>query len=448
MTRASTCIRRRTALLITFLLLPTSIFAEESSASSSADSGKPSSRIESWTGQRIAKEDRLTPERLNQVERFLIWVEEKGAAQGQLNIHFHRIYPGGSIARTGSGLSLGARYWHADLGQTPMDIGVSSAASLRGYHELGFQFGKVKDANLQFALDPSLQGKIFLDQGAGVPSQERFFLLVDLRSARFARENFFGLGDESNRHFRSDFALRQDSYDGLFGYRITPSLSMNLRAGLLQPALSRGNDRRYTDTLDLFDDHEAPGASRQPDFLRYQSSLVLDARDRSGNGQRGGLLGVSWSQFREVSGKEFRFNRLSADARYYLPLGSSRQVLAVRGFTTMDRTSNGARVPFYLMQTLGGGQTLRGFREMRFRGENLLYLSAEYRWEAAVFLEFAAFYDAGKAFRHLSDFDLTGLRKSPGFGARFKTPNAVVLRLDVSRSNEGALLQFRFGPSF
>lgn len=123
-------------------------------------------------------------------------------------------------------------------------------------------------------------------------------------------------------------------------------------------------------------------------------------------------------------------------------------MLAARFFTTLDRADRGSRVPFYLQQTLGGAQTLRGFREMRFRDENLIYLSAEYRWEAAVFLEFAFFYDAGKVVSRRSDYNLRSLEKSSGFGIRLKTPYSVFLRLDVARSREGTRLQFRFGPSF
>ena len=38
-------------------------------------------------------------------------------------------------------------------------------------------------------------------------------------------------------------------------------------------------------------------------------------------------------------------------------------------------------MPFYLMPTLGGNDTLRGFREYRFRGPHAILLQAEYRWE-------------------------------------------------------------------
>ena len=48
------------------------------------------------------------------------------------------------------------------------------------------------------------------------------------------------------------------------------------------------------------------------------------------------------------------------------------------------------------MPTLGGNDTLRGFRNYRFRGPHALLLQAEYRWELWSGLDGALFYDAGK----------------------------------------------------
>ena len=53
-------------------------------------------------------------------------------------------------------------------------------------------------------------------------------------------------------------------------------------------------------------------------------------------------------------------------------------------------------MPFYLMPTLGGNDTLRGFREYRFRGPHAILAQAEYRWEIWSGLDGALFYDAGK----------------------------------------------------
>ena len=53
-------------------------------------------------------------------------------------------------------------------------------------------------------------------------------------------------------------------------------------------------------------------------------------------------------------------------------------------------------MPFYLMPTLGGNDTLRGFRAYRFRGPHAMLLQGEYRFELWSGLDAALFYDAGK----------------------------------------------------
>jgi outer membrane protein assembly factor BamA len=114
----------------------------------------------------------------------------------------------------------------------------------------------------------------------------------------------------------------------------------------------------------------------------------------------------------------------------------------------MDGPDGGSRVPFYLQPTLGGSETLRGFREYRFRDRNLFYLSGEYRWEPVRAVELALFYDTGKVFADRSDFDFERLRKSVGIGLRFKTTRSVVFRIDAARSDEGSRIYFKFGPAF
>ena len=78
----------------------------------------------------------------------------------------------------------------------------------------------------------------------------------------------------------------------------------------------------------------------------------------------------------------------------------------------------------------------------------MLYVSGEYRWEAAAGIDLAVFYDTGKVFSDRSDFGFNDLRKTVGFGIRGKSMRRVVLRLDVGRSDEGTHLYIAFGPAF
>jgi hemolysin activation/secretion protein len=160
------------------------------------------------------------------------------------------------------------------------------------------------------------------------------------------------------------------------------------------------------------------------------------------------MVALALTRFDDRRGQEFRFDRASVDARGYVSLGSPQRVLATRLYASRDQAAAGSRVPFYLQDALSNSHILRGYPTFRFRGERLLSLQAEYRWEAAPALELALFADAGRVFRPADDWSLPGLHGSVGFGLRFKTHDDVLMRIDVARGDEGTRAYLRFGPSF
>jgi hypothetical protein len=67
--------------------------------------------------------------------------------------------------------------------------------------------------------------------------------------------------------------------------------------------------------------------------------------------------------------------------RQYVSFLAERRVLAGRiQIATTDADRPGA-IPFFLLPSLGGNDTLRGFRAHRFRGPHSILLQGEYRWE-------------------------------------------------------------------
>jgi outer membrane protein assembly factor BamA len=160
------------------------------------------------------------------------------------------------------------------------------------------------------------------------------------------------------------------------------------------------------------------------------------------------MIAVAATRFHERGGSDFTFDRVAGDARGYASLGSPQRVLALRALASVDRPAAGSRVPFYLQEALGGSRTLRGYHSFRFRGEKLLLLQAEYRWETWPALEFALFADVGRAYGRNEAFALRGLEHDYGVGVRLKTHDSVLARLEVARSGEDTRLLLRLGPSF
>ncbi len=225
-------------------------------------------------------------------------------------------------------------------------------------------------------------------------------------------------------------------------------MGVGARGTYLKVNTGPGTDDAFPEIGDLFDDGTAPGLARQPDFLRFDSVLYVNLMDTPGNPHQGGAIGLSYSRYDQRGGDEFDSDRVSLDTRGYLPLGSRQRILAMRFFISRVEAKQGSRIPFYLMPTLGGKETLRGFSEFRFRDAKLLYLSAEYRWEAAPAVEGVLFYDTGRASPEGEDLDFKHLEHNIGAGIRFKAMNRVLLRLDVGRGREGTVVHFQFGPSF
>ncbi len=96
----------------------------------------------------------------------------------------------------------------------------------------------------------------------------------------------------------------------------------------------------------------------------------------------------------------------------------------------------------------GGAKTIRGYDEFRFRDARNLYVSAEYRWEVMPFVDFSLFFDAGKVFDDLDDFNFDKMHTGYGVGLRIHTPGGLAFRMDVAHSTEGFKLHISGGPTF
>jgi outer membrane protein assembly factor BamA len=158
---------------------------------------------------------------------------------------------------------------------------------------------------------------------------------------------------------------------------------------------------------------------------------------------------VDVSRYEDRDADRYGFTRTDVDLRQYVSFLAERRVLAGRAWFATTDPAGGAEVPFYLLPSLGGNESLRGFRAHRFRGAHALLLQAEYRFEIWSGLEGAVFVDAGKVATRRSDLDLRDLERDYGFGFRFNTDDGVIVRIDAAfGSRDGRHLHVVFGGIF
>ena len=416
-----------------------------------ARAGEPpaETRVEQWTRLRREKAARPTPPHAPFLERQLLAVE-KVDRRSVFDWNLAGFYPRIQDIASGSETALGVHLWRPEMGRPLLDLHASAFRSVRGYEYYDLQLGRLPHLGMHFPPRSTRGDDVYELGDLARLDPGHLSLYGSARYRHYPQTGFFGLGSAARPQDRTTFLQQDALYEVVAGYqgRRLRGIAATARAGLMQAFVGPGTDEDAPTVRARFDDASAPGLDRQPDFLTVGAALLLDRRDRAGNPHRGGLVAVAATRFDERGGDAFTFDRFAADARGFVPLGSPQRVLAVRGLLSTDRPAAGARVPFYLQESLGGSRTLRGFPNFRFRGRKVALVQAEYRWETWPALEFALFADAGRAFVAGEDFTLGGMSRDFGIGVRLKSNDTVLLRLDAAWSDEDTRVLFRFGPSF
>jgi hypothetical protein len=396
----------------------------------------------------VDADDQQEPRRPGLVKRAIRSFLSDDEAGGGRGLHLGPFAPRIDIVSSGGGPAPLLHFWAPDIGGTPFDVHASASYSIYRYQYYDLQVGLVPHEG---ACLPSVErstSALFplsdLEKTAAAPG---FDIYASARYRDYPREDFYGVGPTSSRLDRTDYRLQDGLYQVIVRFRVA-QLSLMGRAGLLQTSIRPGTDSAFPNTATSNDEATAPGLLRSPDFVHLSGGAWLELRDEPGNPHRGASLGVTFSRFDDRHGHAFQFNRTIVDIREYIPLGSHRHVVALRGVTFLDHPDAGSSVPFYMQSTLGGGRLLGGYSSFRFRDDKFLALAGEYRFELSPKIELALIYDTAKVFPTMREFDLRHLRNSWGAGIRLKSRRKVHLRLDVMHSPEGTQVHFRLGPSF
>ncbi len=186
----------------------------------------------------------------------------------------------------------------------------------------------------------------------------------------------------------------------------------------------------------------------QPRYGRADLFVEADTRDAPGYPTRGGLYRLGSAMFHDVDGSGQSFRRVDADATHYLPVIGGKWTVALRGRLALSQTGGGNEVPFYLMPTLGGRSTLRGYSDFRFRDRHAAFISVESRWPVFPMVDAAVFADAGRVAPAVADSWGGRPEHDYGVGLRFHTASRSFARFDVAKGREGTRVALSVTTSF
>jgi outer membrane protein assembly factor BamA len=279
---------------------------------------------------------------------------------------------------------------------------------------------------------------------------DRLEFWTDARYEHFPQEDFYGMGLESARENETSYGF--DSTDIMLRGVVKPIewFSLGTTVGYLRADIGSGSDSNVPSIERLFVDSDAPGLASDTNYLHTTLFAEVDRRDIPGNPTRGGVYRTSFGYWDDRRLQAFDHRRFDALAVHHVPLAASgTHVLTGRLGTSYVNNETGERVPFYYLAYVGGVDTIRSFDEFRFKDENALWMTAEYRFRFHKYASVVTFVDAGKVERDWQDLTFTGLKKGYGFGFRAHTRTQTLARIDFGfGGGEGWRAFLKLGPSF
>jgi len=200
------------------------------------------------------------------------------------------------------------------------------------------------------------------------------------------------------------------------------------------------------------------------------AALIYDTRDLEPDPSKGLFLQYSHEYSAPWLGSNFNFNKFMVQGQFihsFLKWKDNRSRLTFAGLAAFGHIF-GSNINFIEMWdlssqaeaggilVLGGGRSLRGYREARFMAPTVGLVNLELRARLHDFNAFnqhfalgiTPFYDFGTVWEGLKDISLTEFRGAPGIGGRIAWNQSTILRLDYAQSREGGQFFFGFGHIF
>ncbi len=272
--------------------------------------------------------------------------------------------------------------------------------------------------------------------GAGV----RYLLWTDAA--------FFGIGNDSRKEDRTNYAHRQPSVWGNLGLDWGPKLNGRLAFRFEKNSVSEGRNTHYPSSSDWpeMSGQALPALESKVEFFTIDLNLEHFSLIQRENSAGGWEIKAGAAIYNQMNGDAFNFTKGTLDVKRYIHLFYGR-ILTLRFATEITRPFKEGEIPFYYLSRLGQRQTIRGYFRGRFQDRDSALFSAEYRYplikrpSKLPSLEAILFIDLGKV---SPDLFKEGLFKnyhtSFGGGIRIFNRTNLDLQFILAKSSDG----FRF----
>jgi hypothetical protein len=399
------------AMVIATIAVIAAVFGGAAAAQGQDEQTPPPGRAAEVERAQLEKSANLQAYEPNRAEHMMAELEKKF-----LGGHIIGFHPFFESAYAGGGFTLGAGYIHYVSSYNQIDL--RGSYTLAGYKRVEAAF---------------TAPRLFDRRGV-------LTILGGWREATAV--GFYGIGSaNTSKDDRANYSFDQPY--GAAALDLWPARKLLVLHGGVEVSkwnVGAGNgpappvDEVYTpDTL--------AGLGAHTRYLHSDALVGIDSRPSPGYARSGGFYGISFHDFRDADGL-YGFRRTDYEVIQHVPILRETWVLSLHGRAQLANAAAHQTVPFFMLPSLGGGSSLRGFSSWRFRDLNSLLLQADWRVIASRFMDLALFYDAGRVSARRSDLATGPLKSDYGVGFRLHSAAATPLRIEIAHGNEG--LEFVF----
>lgn len=156
---------------------------------------------------------------------------------------------------------------------------------------------------------------------------------------------------------------------------------------------------------------------------------------------------IKYFSYPEFMGNEAQSNKIEIDHNHYFPIRDGEDVLATRAYIGLGLGD----LTFNQQFIVGRGDDIRGYSQGQYRGNYLLTLQGEYRWnlDDSKF-GFVGFLGVATVFESINEDDSGKLLPGIGVGFRFTVSEETNMNvgMDIAKGSGDWGIYFRIGEAF
>ena len=210
-------------------------------------------------------------------------------------------------------------------------------------------------------------------------------------------EPFFGIGPDTQKSDETNYLLERVGFTFSLGKlfkedRVQLGFIFNFDHNDTGPG--KGDTPSTTDETQYAN---LPGLEDEVNVGRVELGLLWDGRNRKRRPLSGFDLFTTIGGGFDMNGSEYGWSEFFVDANWYFTPFRDRVIKLRVGGRFTDPFSD-REIPFYYLPELGETETIRGYQRARFRDQDAVLATFEYRYPVNRAIDVVLFADGGQVF--------------------------------------------------